>query len=102
MSASTAPQRDPSSSPGPLVVGISGSLREGSYTYAATQLALEGARQAGARTEMLCLRDMRLPFRDAGEALPDDAREAVGRHAWPEMDDAELFGWVGDPTAPSS
>ncbi len=25
-------------------------------------------------------------------------REAVGRHAWPEMDDAELFGWVGDPS----
>jgi len=30
------------------------------------------------------------------------AREAIGRNAWPEMDDAELFGWVGDPAAPSS
>lgn len=30
------------------------------------------------------------------------AREGVGRHAWPEMDDAELFGWVGDPSRPTS
>lgn len=29
-------------------------------------------------------------------------RDALGRQSWPEMDDAELFGWVGDPSAPSS
>ena len=29
------------------------------------------------------------------------AREALGRHSWPELDDAELFGWVGDPATPS-
>lgn len=26
-------------------------------------------------------------------------REALGRQSWQEMEDAELFGWVGDPTA---
>jgi nucleotide-binding universal stress UspA family protein len=26
-------------------------------------------------------------------------REALGRQSWPEMEDAELFGWVGDPRA---
>jgi nucleotide-binding universal stress UspA family protein len=30
------------------------------------------------------------------------ARDAIGRTSWPEMDDAELFGWVGDPASPSS
>jgi nucleotide-binding universal stress UspA family protein len=29
-------------------------------------------------------------------------KEALGRQSWPEMDDTELFGWVGDPTAPPS
>jgi nucleotide-binding universal stress UspA family protein len=28
-------------------------------------------------------------------------REVLGRHSWPEMEDAELFGWVGDPGTPS-
>lgn len=26
-------------------------------------------------------------------------REALGRQSWPEMEDAELFGWVGEPTS---
>jgi nucleotide-binding universal stress UspA family protein len=26
-------------------------------------------------------------------------REALGRQSWAEMEDAELFGWVGDPRA---
>lgn len=29
-------------------------------------------------------------------------KQAVGRQSWPEMDDTELFGWVGEPTAPPS
>lgn len=29
-------------------------------------------------------------------------REAIGRQSWPEMEDAELFGWVGEPTTHSS
>jgi nucleotide-binding universal stress UspA family protein len=28
-------------------------------------------------------------------------RDVLGRQSWPEMDDAELFGWVGDPATPS-
>jgi len=30
------------------------------------------------------------------------ARDSIGRTAWPETDDAELFGWVADPASPSS
>jgi len=29
-------------------------------------------------------------------------REALGRQSWPEMEDAELFGWVGEPTTHTS
>jgi nucleotide-binding universal stress UspA family protein len=28
-------------------------------------------------------------------------RDPLGRHSFPEMDDAELFAWVGDPSTPS-
>ncbi len=48
-----------------LVVGISGSLRPESYTYHAVREALAGAAAAGARTELIDLRDRPLPFMDA-------------------------------------
>ena len=45
----------------PDVVAISGSRREGSYTYRALALALEAAAAAGAETELLDLREIDLP-----------------------------------------
>ena len=44
------------------VVGMSGSLRPGSYTRKVVGIALEGAEEAGADTQLLDLRDYDLPF----------------------------------------
>lgn len=56
------------------VVGINGSLRSGSYTRRAVELALEGARAAGASVELLDLRKYNLPFvesKQTGNDMPD-------------------------------
>jgi FMN reductase len=45
-----------------LVVGLGGSLAEHSTSRAALEIALEGAREAGARTELLDIRELDLPF----------------------------------------
>jgi len=47
---------------GILVVGICGSLRSGSYTLMAVQIALEGAQETGARTQLIDLKDYELVF----------------------------------------
>ena len=44
------------------IVGISGSLRPGSYTRKVVGIALEGAEEAGAETQLLDLREYELPF----------------------------------------
>lgn len=44
------------------IVGLSGSLSEGSSSLAAVKLALEGARQAGAEVELLDLHELDLPM----------------------------------------
>lgn len=46
------------------VVGLCGSLRPGSYTKKALAIALEGAAETGARTELLDLNDFDLVFCD--------------------------------------
>ena len=46
------------------VIGISGSLRDGSYTRMALSIALQGARELGAGTRILDLRDYDLTFAD--------------------------------------
>lgn len=47
------------------IVGICGSLRPGSYTHLAVQVALEGAAELGAETELLALGEYDLVFCDA-------------------------------------
>lgn len=44
------------------VIGLCGSLRAGSYTRRAVELALAGAAEAGARTELVDLETFDLPF----------------------------------------
>ena len=39
------------------VVGINGSLRDGSYTCLAVKLALQGAEEVGAQTQLIDLRE---------------------------------------------
>lgn len=47
---------------GILVVGICGSLRPGSYTRMAVKIALEGAQETGAQTQLIDLKDYELVF----------------------------------------
>src|SRR6266478_1373515 len=56
------------------IVGISGSLRAGSFTRRAVETALEGAAESGAKTRLVDLRDYNLVFRDGKDesAYPPD------------------------------
>jgi FMN reductase len=53
------------------VVGIGGTLREGSTSLGALRGALKAAREAGAETELLDLREMNLPMYEPGRPLDD-------------------------------
>jgi FMN reductase len=50
-----------------VVVGICGSLRRGSYTRMAVQIALQGAREVGAQTRLLDLQEYQLVLCDGKE-----------------------------------
>ena len=53
------------------VVGIGGTLREGSTSLGALRRALGAAEEAGAETELLDLRELRLPMYEPGRPLED-------------------------------
>ncbi|MBA2343778.1 MAG: NAD(P)H-dependent oxidoreductase [Rubrobacter sp.] len=62
------------------VVGIGGTLREGSSSLGALRRALEGAKESGAETELLDLRELDLPMYEPGLALDEygpEVREFV-------------------------
>ena len=69
------------------VIGINGSLREGSHTRKAIALALDGAKELGAEVRLIDLREYDLVFCDGskreGERAPDvlRLREEVARAA---------------------
>src|SRR5206468_3630574 len=56
------------------VVGISGSLRAGSYTRRAVECALQGAADSGAQTQLIDLNEYQLIFRAGKDetGYPDD------------------------------
>jgi len=57
------------------IVGICGSLRDGSYTRMALKVALRGAEETGAHTQLIDLREYELAFcdgREEGETYPKD------------------------------
>jgi FMN reductase len=54
------------------VVGICGSLRPGSHTQQALAVALRGAQEAGAETQLIELRNYKLIFCDGGDAVTPD------------------------------
>ncbi len=68
----------PLAAPRPIQIsGICGSLKPGGTTRRALILALEAARNAGAETRLLDLREFDLPFAESGfevEKFPDVAR----------------------------
>jgi FMN reductase len=51
-----------------LVVGLGGSLAQHSNSLAALKIALDGAAEAGARTELLDIRKLSLPMYDPAES----------------------------------
>lgn len=53
------------------IVGITGSLRPDSYSAIALQQAISRVGALGAETEILDLREMKLPFCDGGSEYPD-------------------------------
>jgi FMN reductase len=61
-----------------IVVGIGGTLREGSTCLAALRRALGAAEEAGAKTELLELREVGLPMYEPGLS-PEEYGENVGR-----------------------
>jgi NAD(P)H-dependent FMN reductase len=63
------------------IVGISGSLREGSYSTRALTAAVERVKRLGADGEILDLRHLSLPFCDGGEEYPDHPDVEKLRHA---------------------
>ena len=80
-------QNDPTGN-GVTVVGICGSIRRGSYTRMAVQIALRGAQETGARTQLIDLKNYDLVFCDGKqdeskfpedvEKLRADVRQAGG------------------------
>ena len=68
----------------PLVVGIGGTLRDGSRSLAALKHALSAAEAAGARTKLLALNKMDLPLFRPGLRLddyPSDVQKVVNAAA---------------------
>lgn len=59
----------------PHVVGVAGSLRDGSYTRIGIERALAAAEAEGATTELLDLREFDLPVFDADHREAGDADE---------------------------
>ena len=53
------------------IVGITGSLRDSSYTFQALEAATTRVEALGAEVEILDLRQMNLPFCDGGDDYPD-------------------------------
>jgi len=56
-----------------LVVGLGGSLSKHSNSLAALKIALEGAAEAGARTELLDIRQLSLPMYDPSNSNPPES-----------------------------
>ena len=53
------------------IVGITGSLRNSSYSFQALEAAAKRVEALGAEVEILDLRDLNLPFCDGGDDYPD-------------------------------
>ena len=53
------------------IVGITGSLRNGSYSALALEQAVNRVKALDAEVEIFDLRDLRLPFCDGGDEYPD-------------------------------
>ena len=68
------------------IVGISGSLRAGSYSQQALKVAIDRVQALGADVEILDLRQLNLPFCDGSKEYPDYPDVAKLRQAVLEAD----------------
>ncbi len=59
------------------IVGIGGTLREGSTSLGALRRALTAAKEAGAETELLDLRELNLPLYEPGRSLEEYGPEVT-------------------------
>jgi FMN reductase len=62
---------------GPKLLAICGSLRAGSHTRKALEIAIAGARQAGGELEVVDLEQLKLPFFDGDGGPASQTPEAV-------------------------
>ena len=62
----------------PHVVGIGGTLRDGSKGLRALEEALQAAEEVGARTELLDLRELNLPMYEPGKPLEEYGASVEG------------------------
>lgn len=67
-------------------VGIAGSLRSGSYSQLALQVAAQRLEALGANVEVLDLRSLTLPFCDGGKEYPDYPDVEKLRQAFQQAD----------------
>ena len=71
------------------VVGLGGSLARASRSRAALQVALEGAANAGARTQLLDLRELQLPMfspEDQPTRAVERADRGLPRGGWDALE----------------
>jgi FMN reductase len=64
------------------ILGVSGSLRDGSYSRLAVESTLEAAREQGAQTRLLDLSAVELPLFRPGAAPTDGVRAVAEAVAW--------------------
>lgn len=67
------------------VLGLGGSLRDGSRTLKALRIALQGAAEAGAETRLLDLKTLKLPLYDDRpdpQTYPEDVFRLVAEVRW--------------------
>ncbi|MPZ05989.1 MAG: hypothetical protein GEU26_06145 [Nitrososphaeraceae archaeon] len=63
------------------VLGVAGSMRKGSFSTHALKLVLEGAKKYGAGSQLLELREVRLPIYDPSRSVPEELYQDVnGNH----------------------
>ena len=74
------------------VAALCGSLRENSFTAAALRIALEGARQFGATTEFIDLRDYRLPLHAGITSSHDSSEDVLKLKRIAKASDALILG----------
>ena len=61
------------------VLGVAGSMRKGSYRTHVLRLVLEDAKKYGAGSQLLELREVRLPIYDLSRSVPEELYQDVAK-----------------------